>query len=147
MQVISLVLSVVSLIVSIIVGVYDKKVDKKLNNISIASTYFNDLYKDLLLNKIPQNRKKITITANGKLVGSDDLIQTLKDIRSNSLYFFYTDVTFYNNLKTKLQDLENYILASEDEELFGEEQTTVLNQISDKIADVYKVMTEKCLKG
>lgn len=143
----SLIVSIVALLVSVIVVVYDKKVDKKLNDISLESTYFNDLYKDFLLKDLPQNRLKITINFEGKLVGGNDLVNTLNEIRKSSTYFLYTDKEFYDELKKCTQDLEDYILSAEDKSLVGEDQTEVFNDISSKISKIYKVMTEKCFKG
>ncbi len=147
MEVASLIISIVALLSSVIVAIYDKRVDKKLNDITMESLYFNELYKDLLLNKIPENRLKITINYEGKLIGGDDLVKTLKEIRRNSTYFLYTDKRFYERLKNSAQELEDYILSTEDKVLEGEEQTEVLNCITNKISNIYKVMTEKCFKG
>lgn len=147
MEIAALIISIVSLIATIAVGIYDKKIDKKISNISISSDYFNDLYRDILLKTIPQDRKKITIDRNGKLVGSDDLIDTLKSIRADSAYFLYTDKVFYKELISCVQELEDYIVNTENKQVTGEEQTEVFNNISNKITKIYSVMTQKCFDG
>lgn len=147
MDIAALVISIVSIIISIIVIVYDKAVDKRLNRITMSSSYFNDLYKDILILKIPEAREKISFTTQGKLVGSDALVGILNDIINKSLYFFYTDKDFYNQLKKKTQDLEDYLLQAEDKTIHGEAQTAVFNEIANKISELYNLMNKKFLHG
>lgn len=145
------VLSIISLVLSVLVGIgiaiYEVKSSKKLNDISLETSYFNKLYKDYLLIDLPKHRKLITFNYEGKLIGTEDLIAGLKKIREDSLYYFYTDQKFYNQLKKCVQDLEDYILITEDRFVDNMDQVDVHNEITDKIKDIYKVMCSKCFNG
>ncbi len=145
------ILSIISLVLTILVGfviaVYEVKSSKKLYDISLESSYFNDLYKDYLLIDLPKHRKVITFSYQGKLIGTEDLLNGLKDIRENSLYYYYTDKHFYDKLKACVQDLEDYITITEDKVISGVDQFEVHNDITNKIKELYGVMTAKCFNG
>ncbi len=141
MEIAALVLSIVSFIVSSVIGIYEIFENRKLKNISLESEYFDSLFKDFLLKKIPITRTKIRFDINSKLVDTDEFIDVLNEMRHNALYFLYTDKKFFNKLKNSLQDLEDY--NSGDKVIAGEEQTDFFKTIQDKLVDIYDIMLNK----
>lgn len=109
----------------------------------METEYFDSLYKDYLLNKLPKARAKMLIGQDYKLIGSQELTQLLNSMRQDSLYFMYADSKFYNDLKTKLQSLEDYIVNHEDQKLIAEEQTEFFNNIQRQIMGIYDLMLKK----
>lgn len=143
METVSLILSLISFVTSVIIAIYEIVENRKLNSVSLESEYFDSLFKDFLLNKIPLTRSTIKFDMNSKLVGTEEFINVLKDMRHNSLYFQYTDVSFFDELKKALFDLEDYILNSENKEITGEEQTEFFNEVQKKIVVIYKILLNK----
>lgn len=143
LEIIALVLSVLSFVVSIILAIYEIKKAKDLNDITLESVYFDDLYKEILVKRIPNSRAKMTFDSNYHLIGTDDLIDNIKELRKNSLYFQYADKKFYEKLKSKLFDIEDYIIKMEDKQVFGEEQIEFYNTVHNKLSDIYSLMLKK----
>ena len=126
MEVAALIISIISLLLSIIITFCEIRENRKINDISLESEYFDYLFKELLLKEIPKSRAKISFNMNSNLINTEDLVSTLNDIRHSALYFQYTDTEFFNNLKTELQNLEDYLVKSDGKEMIGEEQTDFL---------------------
>ena len=142
-SILSLVISVISFIISTVLGIYKICDAKKTNKAKMETEYFDSLYKDYLLNKLPKARAKMLIGQDYKLIGSQELTQLLNSMRQDSLYFMYADSKFYNDLKTKLQSLEDYIVNHEDQKLIAEEQTEFFNNIQRQIMGIYDLMLKK----
>lgn len=143
MEIAALILSIISFISSLVIAIYEIVENRKINKISLESEYFDSLFKDFLLKKIPSTRIKIQFNSEGNLIDTEEFVSVLNEIRKNSLYFIYTDKDFYNELKYSLQDLENYILNEENKELIGEDQTTFFNNVQEKITTIYDIMISK----
>lgn len=143
MEIAALILSIISIISSLVIAIYEIVENRKINKISLESEYFDSLFKDFLLKKIPSTRIKIQFNSEGKLIDTEEFVSVLNEIRKDSLYFIYTDKDFYNELKYSLQDLENYILNEENNELIGEDQTTFFNNVQEKITTIYDIMISK----
>lgn len=140
---IALVLSILSLISSIVMVIFQVKKSKKLNDITLESNYFDYLYRDLLVLKIPSARVKMTFNSESHLVGTEEILSVITEIRHKSMYFQYADKAFYDNLKRKLEDLENYIVRTEDKVVKGEDQRDFFNTIHSRISGIYNLMLSK----
>lgn len=143
MELAALIISIVSFVISSIIGIGEIIENKKINNISLEAKYFDSLYKEYLLIKIPTDRKKISIDKDYRLINTGDLVNTLNEIRHISIYFQYTDKQFYENLKSALQELENHLVISEGKEMVGEEQTDFFKTTQDLITKIYKILLLK----
>lgn len=139
----SLVISIISLLISTGLAIYKIYDTKKMDKAKMETEYFDSLYKDYLLIKLPKARAKMLFGQDYKLIGSQELTQLLNDIRQDSLYFMYSDSIFYNDLKCQLQNLEDYIVSHEDKSLIAEEQTEFLSNIQKKLTNIYELMLKK----
>ena len=133
MEVTALIISIFSLLFSTAIAVYEIIENRKINDISLESEYFDYLFKELLLKEIPKSRAKISFDMNSSLINTEDLVNTLNEIRHSALYFQYTDTDFFNHLKTALRDLEDYLVQSDGKQMVGEEQTELFNNVKDGI--------------
>lgn len=141
---VSLVFSFIALTISGIVAIVECKRDYRINRLNMESEYFSDIYKDFLVKKVPTARKKLHFERN-QLVGIDELIKTLKDIRQDSLYFEFRNKDFYDGLKTKLQRLEDYLfeiaaggtLDTYKQEIFFKQINTDIKSIYDYISKAH----------
>ena len=140
-SIIAAVLSFFSVIVALGSAIYTLKQNKTLNNINMRAKYFNIIFDDYLITKIPQSRKYLRF-ANNKLVDSQQLCDTLSDMLNSALYFRYENKEFYTTLKTKVQDIEDYVMNCGNKIYEQEEQGIVFTTIHNKLADLYKCIND-----
>lgn len=145
MEIAAFVLSIISILASIGLAIWQIIENRKINDISIESEYFDYLFKELLLKEIPKSRAQISFDMNSQLINTEALITTLNQIRHSALYFQYTDREFFNQLKTALMDLEDYLVKSDGKQMVGEEQTEFFNTVKDGIIKIYDIMKKKQL--
>lgn len=113
----------------------------KTNSVkNLESIYFNAIFKDILIYKIPKAQKKIYINESGKIQDDSDFIKLLNEIRNKSLYFKYTDKDFYDRLVKKLQDLEDYIVTRGNKQIL--DRNIFLQSINEKVEDLYRLLIE-----
>lgn len=137
----SLKLSIASLIISICTVVFEYFYNKRINSINIDATYFNEIYKDYLINIIPESRVKISLTGSGRISGVDDFLDVLREMRKKSLFFKYKDDIFYKELIAKIQGLEDELVMVEDE-LENSTYNQFVVRIDYKIDSIYKFILD-----
>ena len=145
MEVAALIISIVSLLFSTAIAICEIKENRKINDISLESEYFDYLFKELLLKEIPKSRAQISFDRESILIDTEALVTTLNEIRHSALYFQYTDTEFFNQLKTALRNLEDYLIQSDGKQMIGEEQTEFFNTVKDGIIKIYDIMKKKQL--
>lgn len=137
-------LSDIIAILAIIISIYtcNSQISfAKTNSVkNLESIYFNAIFKDILIYKIPKAQKKIYINESGKIQDDSDFIKLLNEIRNKSLYFKYTDKDFYDRLVKKLQDLEDYIVNRGNKQIL--DRNIFLQSINEKVEDLYRLLIE-----
>lgn len=146
-DVISLIFSTISLILSTLIFLWETKRDKDINEINLESEYFNDIYKEYLIKEIPNSRKYIYITREGKVNDYIRLCNTLKNMRNSSLYYYYQDKKFYDNLKNKLNEIEVFLVDTQNKTYMGEEQTVFFNDLQKKLTELYSLVKNKYINN
>lgn len=133
-------LSIVAIIVSL-VSLYFSNANNKIN---LEATYIDQIFQKYMLIKIPEGRKQIT-HSNGEVKGTDNLIETLNDMRQASLYYSYQDKKFYEELNRGLQDLEDYLVNQGDRSISNEEFSVFIATISKYLSNIYNLIHDKYL--
>lgn len=110
---ISLKISILSLIISIGTVFFEYFFNKKINSINLDAEYFNDIFKDFLIEHIPEKRAKVQRTSSGNIIGIDPFLDLLRKIRKKSLFFKFKDREFYNELLSTIQELEDELVLIE----------------------------------
>jgi len=141
MEVAALVISIIALLVSIVVACIEYFRDFKIAKIGLEFEFYREIYKEHLIYKIPEARNVMWIDEKRYLRDSDKLIEELNRIRRDSLYFMYNNRPFYEELKTQLQKLEDYIIKAGEKELAIDEQATFLNTVQDSLDGIYRVIS------
>lgn len=136
------ILSVIAIVISVLVAVTEYIKDIKINRLNLESEYFKDIYKKHLIYEIPTARGYIRLDGDNKLIDIDKMINELQLLRQDSLYFQYNNLEFYNNLKDKTQDLEDYLVSNGGRQFIGEEQTQLYNRIQNSINAIYCVISD-----
>ncbi|MFR4986814.1 MAG: hypothetical protein ACLUCH_05415 [Lachnospirales bacterium] len=144
------ILSIISIIISIIailVSIYSIKSNIKINEINIQKSYFDEIYKDYLIKKIPKARSDIRVIGN-KITGTKNMCNIIKDIKFDSLYYKYQDDEFYKNINDICQSLLDYIVCCENKPYNDFEQDEIfqnVNNITLKIEELYVILHQKLL--
>lgn len=139
------IIAIIALIISAAVALYDIFVAKRANRINLNSYYFNEIYRDHLIHKIPDSRKYIKIDLNGKLVGYDKIVQEMKEIQVDSLYYKYIDKKYYEKLVHQAQKIEDFVITATAKCYNGEEQTDFWNELKKELSELYKILNTKYL--
>ena len=118
--------------------------NKKINEINLMSVYFNDIFKEYLLEKIPVALNKIRISeTDEKIKDFDDFLTQLDELRKKALYFKYNDKAFYDNLKNSLLNMEDWILDCSVARFVGNEQKDFYNELQIKVQEIYRIISDK----
>ncbi|OMD87939.1 MULTISPECIES: hypothetical protein [Paenibacillus] len=145
MDLAALIVSIAAAVIALAVAFIQRRTDHKLNQTNLESVYFNEIYKEYLIKRLPNARKYIYIDTSGMLKDTDKIRDELNNIRQDSLYYFYNDNIFYKKLKTKCQSLEDYLVTSLSNPLVGEEQTEFYNKLQSELKELYRIINNKFL--
>lgn len=140
-SIVAVVLSFFSILVALVSAVITYRQNSKLNSINMRAKYFNSIFDEYLITKIPEARKYLRFSEN-KLVDSQPLSDALTHLLSDALYFRYENTTFYNSLKSKVQEVEDYVMGCGNKTYEQEEQGIVFNTIHEKLAELYKCIND-----
>lgn len=106
-MVIANVLSIIAIVISIGVPTFEYYNDKRINNINIDIQYYDKVYSEYLLERIPECRIRMERKDDGSVLGVDEFIDLLREMRKNSLYFKFANEEFYNEFRRLNQQLED----------------------------------------
>lgn len=139
------IIAIIALAVSVVAAAYEIYLNRKINTINLNSYYFNEIYREHLINKIPKARKYISIS-NNKVVGCKYMIKEMQALQSDSLYYKYMDRVYFKKLKNNAQILEEYLIECDKKMFVGEEQTDFFNNLATYLEKLYEVINEKYIK-
>lgn len=145
MDLAAIIISVIALIASIIVAVVQYKSNIRINHINLEAIYFNDIYKDYLIKKLPKSRSLLHIDSGGKLLYINDLVIDLQQMRKDSLYYLYKDKAYYTELKKSLQKLEDFLVEQSANTIPHEEYANFHYKIEEDLREIYSLITNKFL--
>lgn len=139
---VEMILSILALAISIITAIIEYVWNKAINITNLESEFYKNIYFDYLMKKIPEARQEIRYN-NGKVCDVVKLTDVLNDMRQDSLFFKYKDKGFYNSLKQKLQNLEDYLVKSNDKEMDADDFVEFNSEINCKIEEIYDFIMKK----
>ena len=136
-------IAIIAILVSIATAIKQWHHDIHMNRMNLEADYFKELYSEHLLHELPKVRKYL-YCRDGKLSDVDPLVNELNRIRQDSLYFYYMDNAFYLKLKKSLSDLEDYLYTCSEQEIDDyTNQTVVMDEIQNKLTNIYKILSKK----
>lgn len=137
-DILAIIAIVISVITAIVTYVKDKRAARKDHELLL----FGDLYKDYMVAKFPITRSKLHVSVDGKLTGTEELIECLNGMRKDFLYYKYANNEFFEKIRTDLQHLEDYLIKSEEESLVDEKLKTFENTVEEELLRIYADITE-----
>lgn len=106
--------ALIGAVVAIIVSVIGLVMQKRMNSANLQAKYFEEIFKQYFIEKIPECAKKLSFNQNGKLNPSyRKLNDMFMEMVRKSAYFAYAKNDFYEELRnqTKLLDEKLVIMA------------------------------------
>lgn len=137
-EVVSNAIAVLALILSVASWYRENKSEKRAHEFDL----FSDTYKNFMVNRLPEARNRIRITRNGEITQVDGLINELNELRRASIYFQYAEPQFFENLRSKLWALEDYLVMLPDP-LIGEERESFDFEVNRMLKSIYQCLLKK----
>ncbi len=139
--IISAVIAGISAGISVFSCIYNNRQTKRINNINIKARYFEKIFDDYLIYRIPEARKYIRFNENGSLDDFQKLIDELSGMRNSATFFKFDNKTFFEDLKAVTQDLENYLSDCGNKTFDNEEQADIYQEIANKTMKIYSCIS------
>ena len=137
---ISIIISALALVISTVHACFECWQMKRINDLSLKSKYYNDVFDEYLLNRIPGGRRYIRFNDAGKLVDVNELTRALDDMMNDALFFKFDNRNFYDELKNQVKKLQDYISVNCNKCTERDEQGKVYDAISNMIEEIYKLV-------
>ena len=137
-EIASLLLSIFAIVVSICTAICEYKTNKYMANKGLEATYYQKIFDDFLINRIPEGRKKLVF--NYKLENADFLVNSLSVLKRKIIYFRYRDKDFYSILNKQITKLEDYLVTVNNQEIDSIAITDILIRIDGYIDKLYEII-------
>ncbi|MCQ2081349.1 MAG: hypothetical protein MJZ11_06790 [Lachnospiraceae bacterium] len=137
-----MVLSIIAIVISVIAIGFEFFGNQRINRINLEAKFYEEIYIDFLLEKIPSARSKLTYN-NNILSGTEELIDILNEIRRKSLFFKYRDEKYYEKLCKHLQNFEDELVRKSDVSLDNEQFCTFTKYVNDSLEEIYNIIISK----
>ncbi|MEI3294302.1 MAG: hypothetical protein V8R99_00565 [Eubacterium ventriosum] len=137
-----LVLSIIAIVISVIAMCSEFFGSQRISRINLEAHFFEEIYNDYLLDKLPSARNKVTYN-NNIVTGTEELIDVLNEIRRKSIFFKYRDIKFYNNICTHLQSFEDELVKKSDMHLEDEHYCRFTQYVNDSMEEIYDIIITK----
>lgn len=119
----------------------------KHNSKNLRSRYFEKIFDKYLINKIPNARKYIRYNnRTHKLDDIGKMMDTLTNLRNDSLYFRYSDKNFHKKLSELITELEDFLsTCSNNPEQDQDSCAENIIKIGKYIEDIYSLINTKSI--
>jgi len=136
------VLAIIAIIVSIGTLIFELIQNQRINRINLEAHFYEVIYQDFLIKKIPNARNQIVYNEN-VISKTEKLVDVLNDMRRKSLFFKYKDKDFYEELCKLLHKLEDELTEKSDFKLEPDEFCEFSKFVKDMIEDIYDLIMSK----
>lgn len=133
----ALIISICSIFISTTLTILSFKQNERFKDVNLKARYHEKIFDDYLIEHIPKSRTYIRFK-DGYLTDFDKLTNNLAQMMEKAIYFKYSDINFYNNLKNLVSELEDYLSESSNKKIDNEEQAKLYENIHQKIISIYE---------
>lgn len=137
-EVVSNIIALVAIVISLYGLIREHNVEKRAHEFDI----FRDVYQEFLVKRLPEARSQVSITRAGSVSGIDNFVAELVSLRKASIYFQYAEPQFYEDLRSKLWDLEDYLVMLPIP-FTGEPRVNFDHEVNAKLKAVYQCLLKK----
>lgn len=140
LDVIAIVISSLAFLASII-GLVQQK---RLNSANLQAKYFETIFQDFFINRIPDCAIKLDFNKDGKINQSyRELNSVLMEMVRKSAYFAYAKNEFYEELRERTKNLdEKLVIMAGEKELDERKQKEFIFSVHQDIKDIVKLVNK-----
>ena len=142
----ALIISIVAILISIGVARWQVDKTKKINDINLEAELSKDIIKEFLTERFPAAITAIHFKKR-KLTNTRPLQNALNELRQKLRFFKYCDAHFFEELKAKSQELEDYIVNNDGRYYSTEDQGEVMEEIKTQMTSIYSLLKTKYTDG
>lgn len=141
---IALIISILSLISSFCAN----GVQKRINEVNIQARYFEDIFREYFLHKIPDATRKLKFEANGRLSPDyKELNKVFMSMLSDCAYFAYAKHDFYDTLRDKLSSLDEDLVGLSGKIIIDQDtQKKTIYELHESVMDIVKYINKNYMK-
>ncbi len=103
---------------------------------------FKEIYSRFLITDLPNAKKMLHYNGN-EIEGVDEVNDVLNDLRRSSSYFEMADVKFYQQIKTRQQNLEDKLTSINNTDVSDEKNEEFRYMIDSEIREIIKLISNK----
>lgn len=107
--------------------------------------YFEKIFDEYLIEKIPADYEKLLFDKDLKLVEYKNIANDLNELRKKAKFFEFFDENFYLSIKAHTQKIEDYILNTANSPCEKSKQSQIYVNIKKMIKQMYDVINKKRL--
>ena len=141
-DIVSIVLAAIAIVVSICTAIATYRQGKKGQRISLEAEYFREVFKDYLLNKLPNAWRRVSF-ACGKIIDDDDLQTCLNSIIKDALYFKFSKESFFIELKEMIESIEDELVNAHNCRHNDREEDEFKKRISRMLHELYHYINKQ----
>lgn len=133
-------LSLTAIVLSIITFVKNYNFNIRIRERDFAV----ELYKEILLYKIPESRNKIKFTTDKGITGIEGLRDDLRSLRSNLRYFKFVHKKIFEKLTSEIQKLEDFLVQTDKSKSYDrDDEEEWIKEVTKKIDTIYKILLQE----
>jgi len=142
-EIAAIIISILALLVAIVTPIFEKICDKNINDQSLEAEYFRELYGNILYQESPKALSMIHFDGQ-KVTGTDEMIEVLRSIRLQSVFFKFSNPDFYNELINTTQQIEDLIIQMP-ENMTDMDFNYKYQKIIELFSNLHSMISNKCL--
>ena len=140
MDIIADLISGLAFLFSICSFVIASKTSKEYSIHSLQSRYYEKIFDEYLIDKLPKARERITYS-NKKMEGAETLIDELDKMKVSALYFKYNNEEFYKKLTNNIDIATKYISDSCNiNDIDQDDQVEITSKTKEYITNIYQII-------
>lgn len=131
-------------VLSVIFSFAALRIQKRLNTTNLQAIFYEEIFKEYLVKKIPESARKLNYGSNGVLGKSYKQINmTFLEMLEKCSYFAYSNNDFYNGLREKCEQLDEKLVIESGKVIHDRnEQKKFIYSVNEDIMDIVRYINK-----
>ncbi|MGL5965437.1 MAG: hypothetical protein ACRCZ9_00750 [Fusobacteriaceae bacterium] len=135
------IIAILSLLGTIGIGIYTANLTNRINKISLNANFFNKLFLDILLEKLPEALDEAIST---NLKETDSLEDIMIDLNKKIVAYKYMDKDFYEKVYNQVVNIDEFLVLDKNKNI---KNTSAQNtKLEEKVEKLYQIFMTKYTK-
>lgn len=134
--------------IALLLSIYSMNLQKKINEINLQAKYFEEIFQEYFVQKIPNAARKLDFNSDNKLdVSYKELNKVIMEMIKDCAYFAYAKHDFYEELCQKTKDFEEKMINMAGEvQPSRDEQVKRIYSLHQDLMDIVKFINKNYMK-